>query len=716
MELREIIKKVEAKGENLNSLIFYFILIIFLRNTLESILEKDHILFLSDNLYTSLIMNIHFLFFYATVLISLLFITKILINRKTRKILSVLVFGFTIVLIAPIFDFIISMGKGFDLSYPFKIHLSIKDYLIKAFNPFAEFPGASPGMRIEIILMLILSFIYIKTLSSKIYKWVLLPLFYLMIIVFIGLIPLLISKASPDFWKGGITPFDTQKLGLIFGFIFVFVAFIYFLIFKEHKKGILRKFLNYDLLFFNLFLPFMGFWVGYKIFAQDFEIFFDIKFNRCIPLFILLPPLFYSLTRFLYRTKKEYISFTIIFSLLYSSLISFIHLFLIVFLYALFFGIREFFNTKKLECIERSCEATVLFIFGYSVFTKERFFYLMDGRLFAFIFIFFFFYGLLRYFSIKEKDMYGLVSFCISLLFLPLTGFQNLFHYLLLVSAISITLILYFLDASLLKTVNLISYFFITFFILIYLSSPSPEIKGTDTFKLNSLLHLSKFKEAEEIYKKGDIITADIEPLFYFYTGKRNKYKELFKRLKNKKEIVKWCEIVKGDKKYLDKIEEFKFSYPYAYFFLKSYFYNGENKVKNLILSLKYGFESPVLFSEIAQFYIEKKEFEKSMKFIDYGLKRGYSPLLELMKYVVFAQIGELSRAEEGFRSLLKRGYKNEVIYNNLGVIYMNRGEYGKAMEFFEKAIKMNPLYKPAFKNIEILRSRNIFPSSFKRE
>jgi len=437
--IKEVVHKLEDQGKDFLGIIGYFLIIIFLKANLTLLFEEGLILpFKNPYVYFTFI--IYFTFLYAFLLTFLLFLTKLLINRRTDKIVSFLTFTFTLFLLSPLFD-LISNERIYTLSL---------------------------GTKIEVFLAGMIGFFYARVNSRKFYKWFSFPFLYVLTFIFIIFLPYFISKGSSEFWKGSLILYESQKLALIYGFGFIVILFLFFLFFKEYKRGVLREFINYDFLFFNLFLPFMGFWTGYRLLFEEYEIFFDVIFNRFVPFLILIPPFFYSLTKFFYRTKKGYFYFPLIVSLLFSYLLSFIHLLLLSFIYIIYFLNRIFIKTRKVRPLENSIEATILFIFGYSIFKRNEFFYIIAPELLLFILIFFFFYGFARYFLMKRRKTYGFILFVLGLLFLPFLGFVNIFYYSLLILTLIFAAFFYFIGAPSIKTVDLISYFFITLFFILY--------------------------------------------------------------------------------------------------------------------------------------------------------------------------------------------------------------------------------------------------------
>ncbi len=445
--INNLVKKSEESLRDYNSGILYFIFLIFLKSLFYFLFNKRDFLFIKGGIYSFLLINLYFIFFYASLILFFLFFTKILINRRTEKILSFLFITFSFILISPFIDFFLSFNRNI---------LEI-----------------SPGMIFELIFLASFGFIYARVLSRKPFKWFTLPFLYFISFIFLILFPYYISKGNPNFWQGGALPDPFQKLCIIYSLIFIFAFLFFFLFFKEYKRGILKEFINYDFLFLNTFLPFMGFWIGYKFIMEKKPIFFDFDFNRIMPFIILLPPLIFSLASFLYKRKREYFYFPFLFSLIISLIISPFHFFVMLLIWVVYFFSHIVIKTRKIRPLEISLIMILLFIFGYSVLGGNSFLNLMDKNLIFFLFLFFFFYGLSRYFLMKRKKIYGFIVFLASLLFLPLFGFINVFYYSLLILIIIFISFFYFFGVFSLKAMVLTTYFFLTLFFIFYILLPS---------------------------------------------------------------------------------------------------------------------------------------------------------------------------------------------------------------------------------------------------
>jgi len=63
------------------------------------------------------------------------------------------------------------------------------------------------------------------------------------------------------------------------------------------------------------------------------------------------------------------------------------------------------------------------------------------------------------------------------------------------------------------------------------------------------------------------------------------------------------------------------------------------------------------------------------------------------MKGVEAQKAGELDAAEKAFRRVLREGGEAAFVYNNLGIVYQQRGDQARAIEQFQRAIRLDPKY-----------------------
>lgn len=160
MKIIHIFRKLIAALENpkipFGNYILTFVFIMTLRNFLEMFSDNEEIsfeLFAHYSLsYTCLAMALMVLFYFAT-------------REPIHNIARMILVSFMVLVLAPTLDLIISLGKGYNMSYMLPgIHENLLYRFFTFFGPFDKF-GVSPGIRIEIALVLVASgiYFYIKT-------------------------------------------------------------------------------------------------------------------------------------------------------------------------------------------------------------------------------------------------------------------------------------------------------------------------------------------------------------------------------------------------------------------------------------------------------------------------------------------------------------------------------------------------------------------------
>ena len=65
-----------------------------------------------------------------------------------------------------------------------------------------------------------------------------------------------------------------------------------------------------------------------------------------------------------------------------------------------------------------------------------------------------------------------------------------------------------------------------------------------------------------------------------------------------------------------------------------------------------------------------------------------------------------LKIAEELYKEVISLDPKNNIAFNNLGVIYLSLNEHEKAVKYFETAIKIKEDYLDASKHLDIAKNK----------
>ncbi|EKD46295.1 MAG: hypothetical protein ACD_68C00044G0002 [uncultured bacterium] len=112
---------------------------------------------------------LHLSIFFITLLLALIIITRLISKVDIRQVSKFFIFGFPLILSAPIVDLLISGGSGFKMTYMFtdwqKLLFNFITFFGKEFNP-----GITWGMRTQIFLAMLAVAWYIFLKTEKIGK------------------------------------------------------------------------------------------------------------------------------------------------------------------------------------------------------------------------------------------------------------------------------------------------------------------------------------------------------------------------------------------------------------------------------------------------------------------------------------------------------------------------------------------------------------------
>lgn len=145
---KKIFGKIEHAEITLREWILGFFCIVFVRILLENFSNVSLSGFVTSDAPTI----IHYFLFFVGVVLSLLLVWRIFIpdHRSGEKFA---LFGAIVMWLPPIFDLIVSAGKGYRLAYPSVYSLGALFRDVFAFWGMARINGATPGIYLEILLI-----------------------------------------------------------------------------------------------------------------------------------------------------------------------------------------------------------------------------------------------------------------------------------------------------------------------------------------------------------------------------------------------------------------------------------------------------------------------------------------------------------------------------------------------------------------------------------
>lgn len=160
--LKKTLSSVENSKTPFGYFIFSFIFVITLRNFLE--------IFSDVNLPLTVYNIFHYDISYTALAILLILLLYSAIKTSVSEISKVVLTSFVILNVVPIVDLLLSWGKGLDLAYLSPD--SYREFLIRFVSFFGTFQkkGITPGIKIEVLLVLAGIFYYVFIKTSRIFK------------------------------------------------------------------------------------------------------------------------------------------------------------------------------------------------------------------------------------------------------------------------------------------------------------------------------------------------------------------------------------------------------------------------------------------------------------------------------------------------------------------------------------------------------------------
>ncbi len=209
--IRKIIITLENSPTN-----FYLWTISFLSLIIIRILIENWLGIFSgkDGVYFFYHVSYNFLFFSTTYFLFLGIIKKYL-GVSIKKASNILLWGYLVILLPPLIDYLISHGKGFLSFYGLHGLRELGQRFLTFFGDNPEF-GITYGVRFEIALTVIFILIYAYIKTKKITYSLFLSLFAYSILFVLGTFPSWITIATDGFSKGflAVNEIDIAKMFL----------------------------------------------------------------------------------------------------------------------------------------------------------------------------------------------------------------------------------------------------------------------------------------------------------------------------------------------------------------------------------------------------------------------------------------------------------------------------------------------------------------------
>jgi 4-hydroxybenzoate polyprenyltransferase len=283
-----MIKKIINNIENLKIPLTYFLLsflfIINLRNFLESFSTKNF------DLLWQLDEILNYNSFYIVLALSIILLFYLATKKGLKNITKIVLTGFTITLLPPLLDLIISQGKG--LTMTFFVPDIHKNLFSRFFYFFGEMGtcsgspemlcGITPGIKIEVLLVLIATFLYFKIKKINLIK----NLFFVFLtysLIFFYFSSIYIIKNIAELLELQYK-FSYQSTTIFYFIIIFFIGnFLFYTTNKNHFKAILKDIRPLRLLHYvSLFL------MGVFIFNYNKDSFILIDLFKSISIIIAI--------------------------------------------------------------------------------------------------------------------------------------------------------------------------------------------------------------------------------------------------------------------------------------------------------------------------------------------------------------------------------------------------------------------------------------------
>ena len=222
-----IVQRVENNPAAFSLYYFLFAAILALRLSLEFF--SSHRLFTLDDI-------MHIGLWFIFIVLSFMIQLHLFSGEKMMKVAKLVIVFFSIALTAPLIDLIITGGVGAKMNY-----LSLRSWKDIAWSYItiggsSLSRGATPGIRIEIILLVFASFNYVRTKKQSIFKGIIAGLCIYTVLFLSGAVPLLLGYMVSSFHLQYQSNDQSTVLLLLTADIFLLFFALY-----RHSPGFINK-------------------------------------------------------------------------------------------------------------------------------------------------------------------------------------------------------------------------------------------------------------------------------------------------------------------------------------------------------------------------------------------------------------------------------------------------------------------------------------------
>ncbi len=660
--------------------------IIFIRNIFESAFEDRQIFGFTAEIANSFYMLfVHYPLFYLSIFVWLLLFLMLITKEEGNKIARVLVIGFSIIIVVPFIDIIISRGSGYKLTY--LTGLEAHPVAYKFFDFSRDLLQVTWGQRIEILLAVLGLFGYVFIKTKNLWKSILAAVIVYLIFFIHGLLPNAIAKIPSLFGlnilnyrtiiTGGLLPIDSQNYSVIFC-LSIFLAG--FFILKKIDKDLYQRLINFN--------P-------------------SIRDDTACSLIDRIPPF----------SRKGGTNNPEIFIIIFLCLGITYGIFLILPYYKFFIYSPIFYLTIILAIITiYFANSAIIFLIPSSIppFAKGNIggFNLMGREVLLFALLFF---------SITLSPIFLISVLLIVLLKNVAVRFiAHNFEFVELSRKVFtnfLPLVFAFLAGSSIIMQS------DTFKTIIPIDKQAIEIRGRKLSAWDNLLN-GNYTRALSEYS-----------IIYSLTGDNNILKNIGQCYLNLGEIEKAVEnLSKVQKPDYQTIISLSWAYAQqgkaekgiqvyetgiehniepAEFYLKIaqiYARQGNQSAMEIALKrgLKYGAPKYQIYQIKGDYYLSQKDYPPALKMYDKSLFYNTRAAGSYVgKGRTLNILGDYRGALKEFKKALKFDPNNDGIYNNLGVVYIQLGDKEKAIRNFKKSVEINPAFAEAYFNLGLVAEKD---------
>ncbi|MBE7413014.1 MAG: tetratricopeptide repeat protein [Leptospiraceae bacterium] len=212
-----------------------------------------------------------------------------------------------------------------------------------------------------------------------------------------------------------------------------------------------------------------------------------------------------------------------------------------------------------------------------------------------------------------------------------------------------------------------------------------------------------EFGKAEDIYKEllkkfpdSETVRYRLGNLYYKLALEKNKKEEF-------QSALSYLEKAKDQKSEISEIEEtkkiiqgnMKFGEVLPLVKKGNKLFNSKNyreAIEPFMLAYK-KIERPSILIKIAECHIALGEEEKGIRILQDSIEKVKEGKIEIQEAInaYFFRKGQTDKAEEGFRDILKTRPESYYSLYQLGLIYLEKNNYGESLKYLDRAVSLNP-------------------------